>query len=72
MNDKEKLLYIMAGSKAMREEVKAILDEEYARLESRFDSIVYVDADADCSTVLMALDQRMTEVRKIIGMIEDL
>ena len=72
MNDKEKLLYIMAGSKAMREEVKAILDEEYARLESRFDSIVDVDADADCSTVLMALDQRMTEVRKIIGMIEDL
>ena len=68
MNDKEKLLYIMAGSKAMREEVKAILDEEYARLESRFDSIV----DVDCSTVLMALDQRMTEVRKIIGMIEDL
>lgn len=70
MNNKEKLLYIMAGSKAMREEVKAILDEEYARLESRFDSIA--DADADCSTVLMALDQRMTEVRKIIGMIEDL
>ena len=70
MNDKEKLLYIMAGSKAMREEVKAILTEEYARLESRFDSIA--DADADCSTALMALDQRMTEVRKIIGMIEDL